>query len=133
MTLVKEAPRTSTSFIIRSDANTRVTASRDPFYELMRRLFQDEGTAIRGQRFLEIIIEREESGNPMRTNEWRQMLDEFEISRSSFYAMRNKLLGAGMITNKKGVYRLSGQFSKDLIDIARWWWVAVLRRDLGGL
>ncbi len=69
----------------------------------------------------------------MRTNEWRQMLDEFEISRSSFYAMRNKLLGAGMITNKKGVYRLSGQFSKDLIDIARWWWVAVLRRDLGGL
>ena len=133
MTLVKEAPRTSTSFIIRSDANTRVTASRDPFYELMRRLFQDEGTAIRGQRFLEIIIEREESGSPMRTNEWRQMLDEFEISRSSFYAMRNKLLGAGMITNKKGVYRLSGQFSKDLIDIARWWWVAVLRRDLGGL
>jgi len=133
MTLVKEAPRTSTSFIIRSDANTRVTASRDPFYELMRRLFQDEGTAIRGQRFLEIIIEREESENPMRTNEWRQMLDEFEISRSSFYAMRNKLLGAGMITNKKGVYRLSGQFSKDLIDIARWWWVAVLRRDLGGL
>jgi len=133
MTLVKEAPRTSTSFIIRSDANTRVTASRDPFYELMRRLFQDEGTAIRGQRFLEIIIEREESGSPMRTNEWRQMLDEFGISRSSFYAMRNKLLGAGMITNKKGVYRLSGQFSKDLIDIARWWWVAVLRRDLGGL
>ncbi len=133
MTLVKEAPRTSTSFIIRSDANTRVTASRDPFYELMRRLFQDESTAIRGQRFLELIIEREESGSPMRTNEWRQMLDEFEISRSSFYAMRNKLLGAGMITNKKGVYRLSGQFSKDLIDIARWWWVAVLRRDLGGL
>ncbi len=133
MTLVKEAPRTSTSFIIRSDANTRVTASRDPFYELMRRLFQDESTAIRGQRFLELIIEREGSGSPMRTNEWRQMLDEFEISRSSFYAMRNKLLGAGMITNKKGVYRLSGQFSKDLIDIARWWWVAVLRRDLGGL
>ncbi|HDJ38076.1 MAG TPA: hypothetical protein ENF24_02675, partial [Methanosarcinales archaeon] len=102
MTLVKEAPRTSTSFIIRSDANTRVTASRDPFYELMRRLFQDEGTAIRGQRYLEIIIEREESGSPMQTNEWRQMLDEFGISRSSFYAMRNKLLGAGMITNKKG-------------------------------
>jgi hypothetical protein len=51
MTLVKDAPRTSTSFIIRSDANTRVTASRDPFYELMRRLFQDESTAIRGQRF----------------------------------------------------------------------------------
>jgi hypothetical protein len=47
--------------------------------------------------------------------------------------MRNKLLGSGMITNKKGVYRVSGQFSKDLVDMARWWWVAVLKRDLDGL
>ena len=130
MTLVKDAPRTSTSFIIRSDANTRVTASRDPFYELMRRLFQDESTAIRGQRFLEMILEREASGNPIQTTEWAELLCELEVSRSSFYAMRNKLLGSGMITNKKGVYRVSGQFSKYLVDIARWWWVAVLKRDL---
>jgi len=47
--------------------------------------------------------------------------------------MRNKLLGAGMITNKKGVYRVSGQFGKDLADMARWWWVAVLKRDLDSL
>ncbi len=80
-----------------------------------------------------MILEREASGNPIRTNEWHRLLDEFEISRSSFYAMRNKLLGAGMITNKKGVYRASGQFSKDLVDMAKWWWVAVLKRDLGGL
>ena len=96
-------------------------------------MFQDERTAIRAERFLEMILEREASGNPIRTKEWHRLLDEFEISRSSFYAMRNKLLGAGMITNKKGVYRASGQFSKDLVDIARWWWVAVLKRDLGGL
>jgi len=133
MTLVKDAPRTSTSFIIRSDANVRVTASRDPFYELMRRLFQDESTAIRGQRFLEMILEREASGNPIQTTEWAELLVELGVSRSSFYAMRNKLLGSGMITNKKGVYRVSGQFSKDLVDIARWWWVAVLKRDLDGL
>ncbi len=133
MTLVKDAPRTSTSFVIRSDANARVTASRDPFYELMRRLFQDERTAIRAERFLEMILEREASGNPIRTNEWHRLLDEFGVSRSSFYAMRNKLLGAGMITNKKGIYRVSGQFSKDLVDMARWWWVAVLKRDIGGL
>ena len=133
MTLVKDAPRTSTSFIIRSDANARVTASRDPFYELMRRLFQDESTAIRGQRFLEMILEREASGNPIRTTEWAELLGELGVSRSSFYAMRNKLLGSGMITNKKGVYRVSGQFSKDLVDIARWWWIAVLKRDLDGL
>ncbi|MEA3325375.1 MAG: hypothetical protein U9Q37_09655 [Euryarchaeota archaeon] len=130
MTLVKDAPRTSTSFIIRSDANTRVTASRDPFYELMRRLFQDESTAIRGQRFLEMILEREASGNPIRTTEWAELLRELGVSRSSFYAMRNKLLGSGMITNKRGVYRVSGQFSKDLVDMARWWWIAVLNRDL---
>ena len=47
--------------------------------------------------------------------------------------VRNKLLGSGMITNKKGVYQVSGQFSKDLVDIARWWWIAVLKRDLDGL
>ncbi|KAF5416050.1 MAG: hypothetical protein C5S48_04180 [Candidatus Methanogaster sp.] len=86
MTLVKDAPRTSTSFIIRSDANTRVTASRDPFYELMRRLFQDESTAIRGQSFLEMILEREASGNPIRTSEWAELLRKLGVSRSSFYA-----------------------------------------------
>lgn len=133
MTLVKDAPRTSTSFIIRSDANTRVTASRDPFYELMRRLFQNESTAIRGQRFLLMVLEREASGNPIQTTEWKELLCELGVSRSSFYAMRNKLLGSGMITNKKGVYRVSGQFSKDLVDMARWWWIAVLKRDLDGL
>ena len=133
MTLVKDAPRTSTSLIVRSDANTRITASRDPFYELMRRLFQNESSAIRGQRFVMLILEREASGNPIRTEEWRQLLDDFDISISSFYAMRNKLLGAGMITNKKGVYRVSGQFGKDLVDMARWWWVAVLKRDLNSL
>ncbi len=133
MTLVKDAPRTSTSLIVRSDANTRITASRDPFYELMRRLFQNERSAIRGQRFVMRILEREASGNPVQTEEWRQLIDEFDISISSFYAMRNKLLGAGMITNKKGVYRVSGQFGKDLVDMARWWWVAVLKRDLDSL
>jgi hypothetical protein len=133
MTLVKDAPRTSTSLIVRSDANARITASQDPFYELMRRLFQNESSAIRGQRFVMLILEREASGNPIRTEEWGQLLDEFEISISSFYAMRNKLLGAGMITNKKGVYRVSGQFGKDLVDMARWWWVAVLKRDLNSL
>ena len=121
---------TSTSFIIRSDANTRVTASRDPFYELMRCLFQDESTAIRGQRFLEMILEREASGNPIRTTEWAELLFELGVSRSSFYAMRNKLLGSGMIPNKRGVYRVPGQFSKDLVDMGRWWWIAVLKRDL---
>jgi hypothetical protein len=80
-----------------------------------------------------MILEREASGNPIRIEEWAELLSEFEISRSSFYAMRNKLLGSGMITNKKGVYRVSGQFSKDLVDMARWWWVAVLKRDLDGL
>jgi hypothetical protein len=35
--------------------------------------------------------------------------------------MRNKLLGAGLISIRNKEYRLSGQFSKDLIDMARWW------------
>jgi len=55
------------------------------------------------------------------------------VSRSAFYAMRNKLLGAGLISNRGGEYKLSGMFSRDLVDMARWWWTAVLDNDLESL
>jgi len=95
----------------------------------MKRLFQEEVTAMRGQKFLTIVEERQKNGNPIKTREWETLTKELKVSRSSFYAMRNKLLGAGLISNKGGEYRLSGLFSKDLEDMARWWWTAVLRND----
>jgi hypothetical protein len=129
MTYVKDAPRTSTTFMVRSDSNSRISHSRDPFYELMRRLFQEEKTAARGQKFLMKIEERQRKNDPMKTSEWKQISEELDLGKASFYAMRNKLLGAGMISNKNGEYRLSGQFSKDLNDLALWWWTAVLKND----
>jgi len=126
MSLVKNAPRTATTIVVRSDANTRISHSRDPYYSLMRRIFQEDATAVRGQKFLTIIEERQAAGNAVRTDEWKSLLEELQIGRASFYAMRNKLLGAGLISIKNKEYRLSGQFSKDLIDMARWWWTAVL-------
>ena len=90
----------------------------------MLRLFQEETTAQRGEKFLAMIEERQKSGDPLKTEEWKQLLLELNVSRSAFYAMRNKLLGAGLITNKGGEYRLSGMFSRDLMDMARWWWTA---------
>jgi len=99
----------------------------------MLRLFQDETTAQRGRKFLAIVEVRQRSGKPLRTREWKQLLEDLEVSRSAFYAMRNKLLGAGMITNRSGEYRLSGMFSRDLVDMARWWWTAVLNNDLENL
>ncbi len=126
MSLVKNAPRTATTIVVRSDANTRISHSRDPYYGLMRRIFQEDATAVRGQKFLNIIEERQAAGNAVRTDEWKNLLEELQIGRASFYAMRNKLLGAGLISIKNKEYRLSGQFSKDLIDMARWWWTAVL-------
>jgi hypothetical protein len=128
MSLVKNAPRTATTIVIRSDANTRISHSRDPYYGLMRRLFQEDATAVRGQKFLTIIEERQAAGKAIRTDEWKTLLEELQIGRASFYAMRNKLLGAGLISIKNKEYRLSGQFSKDLIDMARWWWTAVLNQ-----
>jgi hypothetical protein len=80
-----------------------------------------------------IVEERQRGGNPLKTQEWKQLLEELEVSRSAFYAMRNKLLGAGLITNKGGEYRLSGMFSRDLMDMARWWWTAVLNNSLDNL
>jgi hypothetical protein len=128
MSLVKNAPRTATTLVVRSDANTRISHSRDPYYGLMRRLFQEDATAVRGQKFLTIIEERQAAGKAIRTDEWKTLLEELQIGRASFYAMRNKLLGAGLISIKNKEYRLSGQFSKDLIDMARWWWTAVLNQ-----
>lgn len=128
MSLVKDAPKTATTIVVRSDANTRISHSRDPYYTLMRRIFQEDATAVRGQKFLTIIEERQARGNAIRTDEWKTLLEELQISRASFYAMRNKLLGAGLISIKDKEYRLSGQFSKDLLDMARWWWTAVLNQ-----
>ena len=128
MSIVKNAPRTATTIVVRSDANTRISHSRDPYYGLMRRVFQEEATAVRGQKFLTIIEERQASGNAIRTDEWKILLEELQIGRASFYSMRNKLLGAGLISIKNKEYRLSGQFSEDLIDMARWWWTAVLNQ-----
>ncbi|MDM7939861.1 MAG: hypothetical protein GYA39_00125 [Methanothrix sp.] len=133
MTNVKKAPRTATTLKVRSKSEFAISRSRDPYHELMLRLFQEEATAMRGRKFLSIVEERQRSGDPLKTREWKQLLDELEISRSAFYAMRNKLLGAGLISNKGGEYRLSGMFSRDLVDMARWWWTAILNNNLENL
>jgi hypothetical protein len=133
MTNVKKAPRTATTLKVRSKSDYAISRSRDPYHELMLRLFQEEATALRGQKFLAMVEERQRSGNPMKTREWKQLLVELDVSRSAFYAMRNKLLGAGLISNKGGEYRLSGMFSRDLVDMARWWWTAVLNNNLDNL
>jgi hypothetical protein len=133
MTYVKKAPRTATTIKVRSKSEYAISHSKDPYMELMLRLFQDESTAFRGHRFLTMVEEKQKIGNPIRTRDWKQLLEELNVSRSAFYAMRNKLLGAGLITNKNGEYRLSGMFSRDLMDMARWWWTAVLNNNLDNL
>jgi hypothetical protein len=133
MTNVKAAPRTATTIKVRSKSEYAVSRSRDPYHELMLRLFQEESTAQRGMKFLTMVEERQKSGDPLKTDEWAQLLIDLGVSRSAFYAMRNKLLGAGLITNKGGEYRLSGMFSRDLMDMARWWWTAVLGNNLENL
>lgn len=129
MTRIKNAPKTATTLVVRSDSNTRISQSRDPYYTLMRRLFQEEETAVRGQKFLNMVEERQKAGNPIQIHEWRSILDILGVSRASFYGMRNKLTGSGLLSVKNGEYRLSGTFSKDLMDMARWWWTAVLEND----
>jgi len=126
---VKEAPKTATSIIVRSAANARISQSKNPFLELMRRLFRKEDVAMKAIKFINMIDERQKSGRPLRVDEWEKILEELGMVRSSFYSMRNKLLGAGMITIRNGEYRLSGVFSRDLVDMARWWWTAVLGYD----
>ena len=40
MSIVKNTPRTATTIVVRSDANTRISHSRDPYYGLIRRVFK---------------------------------------------------------------------------------------------
>jgi hypothetical protein len=40
--------------------------------------------------------------------------------------MRNRLLGLGFISIENKEYRLSGEFSRDLLDMVRWWKIAIL-------
>lgn len=133
MSYVKDAPKTSTTLVVRSDSHGRITQTRDPFYSLMRRLFQEDATAQRGKNFILMIEERQRTGNPLKTSEWQEIIKELDIGRASFYSMRNKLLGAGLITTKNQEYRLSGQFSKELLDMAKWWWTAVLGENPGNM
>ncbi|WP_457549727.1 hypothetical protein [Archaeoglobus sp.] len=130
---VKDAPKTSTSIIVRSSANARVSQSKDPLLELMRRLFRKEEIALKAVKFVRMIEEKAKSGKPLKVDEWENILEELGMAKSSFYAMRNKLLGAGMISIKNGEYKLSGMFSKDLVDMARWWWVVMLGYDAESL
>ncbi|MCD6492781.1 MAG: hypothetical protein J7K36_03130 [Archaeoglobaceae archaeon] len=127
---VGDAPKTATSIIVRSASNARISQSRNPMLELMRRIFRKEEVAMKAIKFINIIEERQKSGNPLKVDEWEKVMNELEMVRSSFYSMRNKLLGAGLISIKNGEYKLSGVFSKDLVDMARWWWSAVLGYDL---
>ncbi|NOY12011.1 MAG: hypothetical protein GXO67_08055 [Archaeoglobi archaeon] len=126
---VSDAPRTATSIIVRSSASARITQSKNPFLELMRRIFRKEEVAIKAMKFITLVEERQKAGRPLRVDEWEETMKMLEMNRSSFYSMRNKLLGAGMISIRGGEYRLSGMFSRDLVDMARWWWTVVLGND----
>jgi hypothetical protein len=99
----------------------------------MRRLFRKEEVALKAAKFVTIVEERQKSGRPLKVEEWEEIVKELGMAKSSFYAMRNKLIGAGMITIKNGEYHLSGIFSRDLVDMARWWWVVMLGYDADSL
>ncbi len=130
---VKDAPKTSTSIVVRSSTNARITQSKNPFLELMRRIFRKEEIALKAMKFISLIEERQKNKNPLKVEEWEKTIKMLEMGKSSFYSMRNKLIGAGLISIKNGEYRLSGMFSKDLVDMARWWWTVILGNDLESL
>lgn len=113
--------KTSTTIVVSRDKGNRVSLSREPLLALCKRIFRDARTQSRAAEFLNDVLERTAEGDPVRTEEWEDYLERWDISRSSFYSMRNQLVGAGLITVRGGEYRLSTVFSKDLRDMADWW------------
>ena len=78
MTNVKKAPRTATTLKVRSKSEYAISRSRDPYHELMLRLFQEEATALRGQKFLAMVEDGQRKGEPLKIDEWKQLLVESE-------------------------------------------------------
>lgn len=113
--------KTSTTIVVSRDKGNRVSLSREPLLALCRRVFRDTRTQSRAADFLSDVLERAAEDDPVRTEEWEDYLERWDISRSSFYSMRNQLVGAGLITVREGEYRPSTIFSRDLRDMADWW------------
>ena len=83
---VKDAPKTSTSIIVRSSANARISQSKEPLLELMRRLLRKEEIALKAVKFVSIVEDRAKSGKPLKVEEWEEILEELGMAKSSFYA-----------------------------------------------
>jgi len=101
MTNVKSAPRTATTIKVRSKSEYAISRSRDPYHELMLRLFQEEATAERGGKFLSLVEQRQRSGQPLKIQEWEQLLTELDVSRSAFLCHEKQAAGRG-IDHKQG-------------------------------
>ncbi|WGI18113.1 hypothetical protein [Methanonatronarchaeum sp. AMET-Sl] len=117
----KEARKSTTTILIKKRKKHRITLSRDPMLELCKRIFRSRKNTKRAKKFLNDVIDRKKEGNPIKTNEWKNYIEKWQISRSSFYNMRNQLIAAGLIELRKGEYHPSKQFSNDLKDMAEWW------------
>lgn len=115
------ASDSKTSTTVRVQREGRVRNSREPLLELCKRVFRDPKTQGRAAEFLEDVLKGHRQGDPVRTEEWEEYLERWDVGRSSFYSMRNQLLGGGLITVREGEYRPSTIFSKDLRDMADWW------------
>lgn len=83
MSTVKGAPKTASAIVVRSDANSCITHSRDPYFSLMRRIFQNNSSAVKGQKFLRLVEDRQLSGDPLKTIESEAILKDLKISPCS--------------------------------------------------
>ncbi|OKY78554.1 MAG: hypothetical protein BTN85_1051 [Candidatus Methanohalarchaeum thermophilum] len=111
----------ATTLVVKKRKEDRVTLSRDPLLSLCARIFRNKKTQRRAKEFLLDVIERKEEGEPIASGEWKDYLEKWDISRSSFYSMRNQLISAGLLELRKGEYHPSTRFSMDLKDMAEWW------------
>ncbi|MBS1264121.1 MAG: hypothetical protein MAG715_01321 [Methanonatronarchaeales archaeon] len=111
--------RTSTTLRVQREG--RVRDSRDPLLELCKRVFRDPRTQDRAAEFLEDVLDGYRNDEPVRTEDWDTYLKRWNVGRSSFYSMRNQLVGGGLVTVRDGEYRPSSLFSRDLRDMADWW------------
>jgi hypothetical protein len=126
---IGNAPKTIAAFRIHKKA--RVSKQPDQLLELCCRLFRDTRTALTAKRLIELI---HDSNKQYHRRDWETLIKLIGVDRSTFYWIRNKLLAAGILAfDKRGYYTLSGVFSRDLVNVAAWWWVDYLGYDKDSL
>ncbi len=109
-----------TSILIRSKQEKEIKNIRDLLYLIFNnpkvRLENPENMSMKAEEFLNLCRDRKAE-----VTRWRENWELLEITKSQYYNMLTKLIGAGLIERKEGLYVPSRNFTRYLYRLEEIW------------